>query len=61
MSLIIAILLIWLLWRLIKFSFWLFGLLLVIALVGFLVKALLIPAIVLIFGGLALGIGSVFR
>lgn len=61
MSLLITILVIWLLWKLLKFSFWLLGLLLIVALVGFFVKALLIPAMVLLGGGLLYGLGSFLR
>jgi hypothetical protein len=61
MSLLITLVAIWLLWKLLKFSFWLLGFLIVVALVGFFVKALLIPAIVLLGGGLVYGLGSFFR
>jgi hypothetical protein len=61
MSLLIAILIIWLLWKLLKFSFWLLGLLLIVALVGFFVKALLIPAVIILGGGLLYGLGSFLR
>lgn len=61
MSILIALVAIWLLWKLLKFSFWLLGFLIIVALVGFFVKALLIPAIVLIGGGLIYGIGSFFH
>ena len=56
MSLLITILIIWLLWKLLKFSFWLLGLLLIVALVGFFVKALLIPAVIILGGGLLYGL-----
>ncbi|HJA22742.1 hypothetical protein [Limosilactobacillus coleohominis] len=61
MSLLITILIIWLLWKLLKFSFWLLGLLLIVALVGFFVKALLIPAVIILGGGLLYGLGSFLR
>ncbi len=54
MSLLIGLLVIWLLWKLLKFSFWLLGVLIIVALIGFFVKALLIPAIILIAGGFCL-------
>ncbi len=61
MSLIIGLLIIWLLWKLLKFSFWLLGLLIIVALVGFFIKALLLPAIILICGGLIYGFSSFFN
>ena len=61
MSLLITILIIWLLWKLLKFSFWLLGLLLIVALVGFFVKALLIPEVIILGGGLLYGLGSFLR
>ncbi|WP_040455524.1 hypothetical protein [Limosilactobacillus coleohominis] len=61
MSLLIGLLVIWLLWKLLKFSFWLLGVLIIVALIGFFVKALLIPAIILIAGGLLYGFGSFFN
>lgn len=61
MSLLITILVVWLLWKLLKFSFWLLGFLLIVALVGFFIKALLIPAIILLGGGLLYGFGSFLR
>ena len=61
MSLLITILIIWLLWKLLKFSFWLLGLLLIVALVGFFVKAPLIPAVIILGGGLLYGLGSFLR
>lgn len=61
MSLLIGLLVIWLFWKLLKFSFWLLGLLIIVALVGFFVKALLLPAIILICGGLIYGFGSFFN
>ncbi len=61
MSLLITILIIWLLWKILKFSFWLLGLLLIVALVGFFVKALLIPAVIILGGGLLYGLGSFLR
>ncbi|HJA46139.1 MAG TPA: hypothetical protein H9792_00010 [Candidatus Limosilactobacillus excrementigallinarum] len=61
MSLLIGLLVIWLLWKLLKFSFWLLGVLIIVALIGFFVKTLLIPAIILIAGGLLYGFGSFFN
>lgn len=61
MSLLITILIIWLLWKILKFSFWLLGLLLIVALVGFFVKALLIPAVIILGGRLLYGLGSFLR
>ncbi|KRM76266.1 hypothetical protein FC35_GL000690 [Limosilactobacillus coleohominis DSM 14060] len=61
MSLLIGLLVVWLLWKLLKFSFWLLGVLIIVALIGFFVKALLIPAIILIAGGLLYGFGSFFN
>ena len=61
MSWLIGLLVIWLLWKLLKFSFWLLGVLIIVALIGFFVKALLIPAIILIAGGLLYGFGSFFN
>lgn len=61
MSLLIGLLVIWLLWKLLKFSFWLLGVLIIVALIGFFVKALLIPAIILIADGLLYGFGSFFN
>lgn len=61
MSLLVGLIVIWLLWKLLKFSFWLLGFLIIVALAGFLIHAFVIPAIFLLFGGLAYGITSFFR
>ncbi|WP_251546849.1 hypothetical protein [Limosilactobacillus caecicola] len=61
MSLLIGLIALWILWKLFKFSLWLLSFLIIVALVGFFIKALLIPAIVLIVGGLAVGFGSIFH
>lgn len=61
MSLLIGLIVIWLMWKLLKFSLWLFWVLILIALAGFFIHAFLIPAIILILGGLTYGIGSFFR
>lgn len=61
MSLLIGLIVIWLLWKLLKFSFWLLGFLIIIALAGFFIHAFLIPAIILLLGGLTYGISAFFR
>ncbi|HJA73144.1 MAG TPA: hypothetical protein H9783_02690 [Candidatus Limosilactobacillus faecipullorum] len=48
MSILIALLLIWILWKLFKFSFWLLGIILLITFVAIFIKLLLIPAILLL-------------
>lgn len=49
MSILIALLLIWILWKLFKFSFWLLGIILLITFVAIFIKSpLLIPAILLL-------------
>ena len=61
MTLLIALLVIWLCWKLLKFSLWLLGVLTLVAVIGWLVKAFLIPAIIIILAGLMLGLGTIFH
>lgn len=56
MGILISIVALWTLWKLFKFSFWLLGVLLMVALGIFLVKALLLPGILLILGLLGWGL-----
>lgn len=55
MSLLISIAVLWLLWKLLKLSLWVLGVIILVALAAFFVKALLIPAIVVIAGLLGFG------
>ncbi|QLL70166.1 hypothetical protein [Lactobacillus sp. 3B(2020)] len=48
MSILIALLVIWILWKLFKFSLWLLGVILVITLAAAFFKLLLVPAILLL-------------
>ena len=48
MSILIALLVIWILWKLFKFSLWLLGVILVITLAAAFFKFLLLPAILLL-------------
>lgn len=58
MSLLIAIIVLWLLWKLFKFSLWLLGVFVLLAIGAFFIKVLLIPALVVIGGGLAWAIAG---
>lgn len=49
MGLIILLICLWIMWKLLKMSFWLLGLLITIALIIFAVKILIIPGLILIF------------
>ena len=51
MGLIILLICLWIMWKLLKMSFWLLGLLITIALIIFAVKILIIPGLILIFAG----------
>lgn len=55
-GLLISIVVLWLLWKLLKFSFWLLGVVILVAIAGFVVKALLIPAVIVIAGLLGLSV-----
>lgn len=55
MGLLVSIAVLWLLWKLLKLSLWLLGVVILIALVAFFVKALLIPAVIVIAGLFGLG------
>lgn len=48
MGLIILLICLWIMWKLLKMSFWLLGLLITIALIIFAVKILIIPGLILI-------------
>lgn len=48
MGLIILLICLWIMWKLLKMSFWLLGLLITIALIIFAVKILIIPSLILI-------------
>lgn len=58
MSLLVAIIVLWLLWKLFKFSLWLLGVFILLAIGAFFIKVLLIPALVVIGGGLAWAIAG---
>ena len=58
MSLLIAIIVLWLLWKLFKFSLWLLGVFVLLAIGAFFIKVLLIPDLVVIGGGLAWAIAG---
>lgn len=49
MGLIILLICLWIMWKLLKMSFWLLGLLITIALIIFAVKILIITGLILIF------------
>ena len=58
MYLLITFLVLWILWKLFKFSLWLLWIMILLALAAFFVKVLIIPALVLIGGGLAWAIAG---
>ncbi|KRN58801.1 hypothetical protein [Limosilactobacillus secaliphilus] len=61
MSLLIAILVLWILWKFFKFSLWLLGFLILFTLAAIFIKVLLIPAILLILASVGFGMANFFR